>query len=73
MASTTHVPTAVKLTTAPAIEHTEVAVASMERTTGLLDPPPIAPTVYVGPPTTASDGAVDVNVIAWFVFHVIVT
>jgi hypothetical protein len=60
-----HVPTAVKLTVEPAIEQTDVLVASTENVTGLPDAPPVAVTEYVLPPTVALLGAVDVNVIVW--------
>ena len=59
------VPTAVKLTVDPAIEHTDDALGSTVNVTGLPEPPPVAATAYVEPPTLASDGAVDVNTIAW--------
>ena len=58
------VPTAVKLTVDPAIEHTDDALGSTVNVTGLPEPPPVAATSYVEPPTLAPDGAVDVNTIA---------
>src|SRR5207244_4842491 len=63
LASITHVPTAVNDTVEPAIEHTEVAVASIVNVTGLPDPPPVAVTAYVAPPTTAPPGGTDVKLI----------
>ena len=55
------VPTAVKLTVDPATEQTAAALGSIENVTGLPNPPPVAVTSYVAPPTFAPDGAVDVN------------
>ena len=52
-----------KLTVAPEIEHTEAALGSIVNVTGLPEPPPVAVTLYVAPPTFALDGAVDVNMI----------
>ena len=62
------VPTAVKLTVDPATEQTAAALGSIENVTGLPDPPPVAVTSYVAPPTFAPDGAVDVSTIAWSPF-----
>jgi len=39
------VPVALKLTTDPEIEHTEVAEVSIVKVTGFPDPPPLAVTV----------------------------
>ena len=50
-----------KLTVAPEIVHTELADASIVKVTALPDPPPVAVTVYVAPPTFAALGAVEVN------------
>nr|MDP9168815.1 hypothetical protein [Actinomycetota bacterium] len=41
--------------------HTDEAVASTVTTTRLDDPPPLVVGVYVAPPTTAPEGAVEVN------------
>jgi hypothetical protein len=57
------VPAATKLTVAPEIVHTELVDASMLKVTVSPEPPPVAVTVYVGPPMTAGLGGVDVNVI----------
>jgi hypothetical protein len=51
-------------TVEPAIEHTDVAEASMLKATANPDDA-VAVTVYVGPATTAPTGAVEVNVIVW--------
>ena len=52
-----------KLTVAPEIEQTEAALGSIVNVTGSPEPPPVAVTSYVAPPTFAPDGAVDVNTI----------
>jgi hypothetical protein len=57
-----HIPELKKLTTEAAMVHTEVAEASMVKTTGLPDVPLVAATVYVGPPATAPTGGVEVKV-----------
>jgi len=54
----------VKLTTDPEIEQTEVAEASIVKVTVFPDAPPVAVTVYVGPPIAASEGGVEVKVMA---------
>ena len=43
----------------------QMAVVPELNATGFPDAPPVAVTVYVGPPTVALVGAVDVNVIVW--------
>ena len=49
-----------KVTDAPEIEHTDVAVASIVSATASPDVA-VAVAVYVGPPTLAVVGAVEVN------------
>ena len=63
-ASTSHVPTAVKLTTPPAIEQTALDAASIVSATAKPEVA-VAVGVYPTPPTFALAGAVDVNVIVW--------
>jgi hypothetical protein len=63
LALTLHVPTAVKLTVEPVIEQNDVAELSIVKVTGLPEPPPVAVTEYVPPPTEALLGTVEVNVI----------
>ena len=59
----TQVPAPTKATEpAPLTVQTPADAASAENTTGLPDAPPVAVTVYE-PPTAASDGGVEVNVI----------
>ena len=53
------------MTTPPLIEHTVEVVASIEKVTGLPEPPPVAVGAYPGPPTTASVGAVEVTWMVW--------
>ena len=62
MASMRQIPAPIKLMTEPEIEHTELDDESIEKVTGFPEAPPIAITVYMGPPTTALAGGVDVNV-----------
>jgi hypothetical protein len=62
-ASILQVPAATKLTVAPEIVQTELVDASMLNVTASPEPPPVTVTVYIGPPTTAGLGGVDVNVI----------
>jgi hypothetical protein len=64
LASMTHVPTALKLTVEPLMEHTEVALESMVKVTVSPDVA-VAVTVYVGPATAALVGAVEVKVMVW--------
>src|SRR2546426_997140 len=45
------------------IEHMLVATASIVNVTGLPDAPPVAVTLYVGPPTVAAPGADEVKLI----------
>ena len=63
-ASITHVPAPVKVTVEPDMEHTAAAAESIVKLTGRPEDA-VAVTLYVGPPTTAPVGAVDVNVIVW--------
>jgi hypothetical protein len=57
-------PEPIKLTVEAKIEHTVLLAASIVKVTGCPEPPPLAATAYVGPPTVAQHGAVEVNVIA---------
>jgi hypothetical protein len=49
-------------------EDVQTPVVRLENTTGLPEAPPVAAAVYVGPPTTALVGAVDVNAMVWLPF-----
>ena len=62
LASTTQVPAAVNVTSAPEMEHTDAALASMLKATGNPDVD-VAVTVYPGPPKTSAPLGVDVNTI----------
>src|SRR5581483_7932241 len=68
LASTTQVPTPIIDTVAPLSEQTLVAVASMVKVTGRPEGLAVAVTAYVGPPTVAPAGAVDVKEIVWSPF-----
>jgi hypothetical protein len=69
LASIVHVPAPWKLTLEPEVfpesVQIDLLVASIVRTTGSPEAPPVAVTVYGEPPTVALVGAVEVKVIVW--------
>src|SRR5258708_23644401 len=63
-ASITQLPAPMNDTVEPVIEHTDAAVASIVSATVSAEDA-VAVTLYVGPPTVALPGAVEVNVMVW--------